>query len=326
VTIECEDTCFFSIIVPVYNVQDYLEECIKSVLYQTFTDFELILVDDGSEDRSGDICDKYAQQDPRVRVLYQSNGGASSARNNGLKIARGNYILFLDSDDFYPERDFLEGIACAAQDKDVVFFNYARYKGKLYPVLIGYPEQLDGDSGTLLVKLVERNAFTSSPCLKAVKREVLIENQIDFEEGTSGEDIEWNAKLMLAAKQFAIAPNCIYAYRIREESITQNITPDYVAMLTRIVRRLAVNLQKGEGNLAKAYNSYVAFQYCTILINARLCRPQLPREKWEEIRQLSWLLQHDTNRIVKLIRMVHSVLGLKITSWLLLVYFKLFCS
>ena len=96
-------------------------------------------------------------------------------------------------------------------------------------------------------------------------------------------------------------------------------------MLLRIVGRLASALESGDDDLSKAYNSYVAFQYCTILINARLCKPQLSREKWEEIRQLSWLLQHDANRIVKLIRIVHDILGLKITSWLLLIYFKLFC-
>lgn len=89
-----------SIIVPVYNVEKYLKRCIDSILKQTFTDFELILVDDGSTDASGILCDKCAEQDRRIRVLHKKNGGASSARNCGLDIAAGEYIAFVDSDDW----------------------------------------------------------------------------------------------------------------------------------------------------------------------------------------------------------------------------------
>lgn len=89
-----------SIIVPVYNVEDYIEKCIKSILNQVFTEFELILVDDGSTDNSGNICDKYAEKDNRIIVIHKENGGISSARNIGLNIAKGEYIAFVDSDDY----------------------------------------------------------------------------------------------------------------------------------------------------------------------------------------------------------------------------------
>lgn len=88
-----------SIIVPIYNVEAYLPRCIDSILAQTFTDFELILVDDGSPDRCGQLCDAYARQDPRIRVIHKKNGGLSDARNAGLDIATGRYIGFIDSDD-----------------------------------------------------------------------------------------------------------------------------------------------------------------------------------------------------------------------------------
>lgn len=321
-----ESSVFFSIIVPVYNVQDYLCQCVDSVLRQTFSSFELILVDDGSKDRSGILCDAYAKKDSRVLAVHQPNGGASAARNNGLKYASGSYILFLDSDDFYPESSFLWELSEKAQNKDIICFNYARFSDHLHPVLLNFPEVKTAESEGVLLELVKRNAFTSSPCLKAVKRSLLLENRIFFEEGTSGEDIEWNAKLMLAAQSVALAPDCVYAYRIRQSSITQNISSGYVDMLLRIVRRLAENLQEGEVDLARAYNSYVAFQYCTILINARLCKPRLTREKMGQIRELSWLLQYDANRIVKLVHRVYRILGFEITSWLLLIYFKLFCN
>lgn len=89
-----------SIIVPVYKVEKYLDTCVRSILAQTFTDFELILVDDGSPDGCGALCDAYAKEDPRVSVLHKKNGGLSSARNVGIEAAGGKYIGFVDSDDY----------------------------------------------------------------------------------------------------------------------------------------------------------------------------------------------------------------------------------
>ena len=97
----------FSIIVPVYNVENYLTECIESILIQTYRDFELILIDDGSTDNSPEICDKYSEKDSRIRVIHKTNGGVSSARNVGLDIALGKYILFIDSDDGFSREDAL---------------------------------------------------------------------------------------------------------------------------------------------------------------------------------------------------------------------------
>ena len=91
-----------SVIVPVFNTEKYISECIDSILAQTFTDWELILVDDGSKDNSGKICDEYATKDSRVRVLHQPNGGVTSARSNGVKNAKGEWITFVDADDTLP--------------------------------------------------------------------------------------------------------------------------------------------------------------------------------------------------------------------------------
>ena len=96
----------FSIIIPVYNVENELARCIDSIINQTFGNFELILVDDGSPDNSGSICDEYAKNDSRVQVIHKANGGVSSARNTGLKIAKGEYIWFVDSDDYVETNSF----------------------------------------------------------------------------------------------------------------------------------------------------------------------------------------------------------------------------
>lgn len=104
-----------SVIVPVYNVQDYLDECIESIIKQTYCDFELLLIDDGSRDNCPNICDKWAQNDLRIRVIHKENGGLSDARNVGLDCAKGEYISFIDSDDFV-ELNYLEKLYKALQD------------------------------------------------------------------------------------------------------------------------------------------------------------------------------------------------------------------
>ena len=118
-----------SIIVPVYNTEKYLDQCIQSILSQTYTDFELLLIDDGSTDSSGVICDRYAEQDSRVRVFHKPNGGVSSARNIGLDNTKGEWITFLDSDDWIAPSMLDEVYKTAmVNDADMVFvdinYNY----------------------------------------------------------------------------------------------------------------------------------------------------------------------------------------------------------
>lgn len=316
---------FFSIVVPVYNVQDYLEECVQSVLRQDFGDFELILVDDGSTDRSGALCDALALRDGRIRVLHQQNRGLSGARNHGTQLARGKYVLFLDSDDFYPQTNFLQEIWEKSKDADVVCFNYARYTDRLLPAMLDFPED-NSNPEELRLELVRRNGYISSACVKAVKRELLIHNAITFEEGVLSEDIEWSAKLLKTARSLALAPNCIYAYRVRAGSISHSVSQKHVDMQLRILKKLIAEPAEGSEAQQDAYNGYVAFQYCTILINMRLSKPPVSRETKQQIRELRWLLRYDANRIVKLISRVYRVLGFTLTSWLLLIYFKLFCK
>ena len=128
-----------SIIVPVYNVEEYLPRCIDSILSQTFTNFELILVDDGSRDRSGVICDEYAQKDSRVKVVHKKNGGQSSARNVGLYCAKGTYIAFVDSDDYISEDCYEANMKILLKDKTIDILEFPIYieenqSIKLFPI------------------------------------------------------------------------------------------------------------------------------------------------------------------------------------------------
>ena len=120
-----------SVIVPIYKVEEYLGRCVDSLLQQSFGDFEIILVDDGSPDGCGAICDAYASQDPRVRAVHKSNGGLSSARNAGLHVARGDVIAFVDSDDWVSP-DFLEAmyVAMEREGADIVECGVVKTSGE----------------------------------------------------------------------------------------------------------------------------------------------------------------------------------------------------
>jgi len=127
-----KDMTFFSIIVPVYKVEQYLGNCVESILSQTWHDYELILVDDGSPDKCGEICEEYAKKDDRVKVVHKKNGGLSSARNAGLDVCAGTYIIFIDSDDFWDDNSALENIHAnlTETDADLLIFPAKRYYEK----------------------------------------------------------------------------------------------------------------------------------------------------------------------------------------------------
>lgn len=145
-----------SVIVPVYNVEPYLEEAIESVIHQTYTDLEIILVDDGSTDDSGKICDRYQKKDSRIKVVHQENRGLSAARNAGLDICKGEMIAFLDSDDAFCT-DMLQKMSDAMLESgaDIVECNYAEYKG----VHSMNPQKIRKKRNTSLRKRTE-GAFT----------------------------------------------------------------------------------------------------------------------------------------------------------------------
>ncbi len=145
-----------SIIVPVYNTEKYLPKCIESILAQTYTDYELILVDDGSSDRCPGICDEYADKNSRIRVIHKENGGQSSARNSGLSIAKGKFVMFMDSDDYYAQDHALQKLVQqqSEQDADLVCFSYSKEdaNGHFSEVKInkGYYEDSSFESAMLL--------------------------------------------------------------------------------------------------------------------------------------------------------------------------------
>ena len=214
-----------SIIIPIYNVAAYLPQTIESVLQQTFRDFELILVNNGSTDGSAEICDGYAKQDTRVRVIHQKNTGVSAARNAGVAAARGEYIGFTDSDDII-ETDMYQVLLELAQryGAQVVQCQHDRASGLNGSNRSTEPEVMDGSAFVRRLFTKTGGVYTNqvSLCTKIFKRELF--DGIIFPVGQVYEDEQETYKLCLKAKTLVETPDILYHYIKRENSIITGIS------------------------------------------------------------------------------------------------------
>lgn len=306
-----------SVIVPVYNVEKYLDDCVKSIVNQTYTDLEILLIDDGSSDNSPKICDEWAEKDRRIRVIHKKNGGLSDARNTGLRLCLGQWVLFIDSDDYYESSETIYNLVnCAAKyNSDIVCMNYKRF----YESSNSYSKALCSlrDSKNDIDSVVKNNIYTSSVCLKLMNSNILKSTNLCFETGVYSEDIEFSAQLLKMTKKISFCPNAVYIYRLRDNSITTSIGKKNISDIYNIVKRLSEDTTG-----YKHYWNYTSFQYCTLLINMNFA--ELDRETKKAIYSLDWLLKyHDINQI-KLIYLVKSMLGIALTSKLLFFYFNHF--
>lgn len=219
----------YSVIIPVYKVEKYLDRCVQSVLAQTYRNIEIILVDDGSPDNCPILCDEWVKKDNRISVIHKSNGGLSSARNVGLQRANGEYIVFLDSDDWWCDNTALERISNKIEEcnADVIFFASKKY----YSLKDKYLESVTAHnclSSLPFIRIEDamRNSlFLACAWDKVIRRSVLKDNKIEFIEHQLSEDIEWCCKLLQLDLKYACISGIVHVYRQQNAtSITSNIT------------------------------------------------------------------------------------------------------
>jgi len=211
-----------SIIVPVYNTERYLHRCIDSILSQTFLDFELLLIDDGSRDCSGKICDFYSQNDSRIKVFHKRNNGVSSARNFGIKQSSGDYITFIDSDD-YVSSDYLDKlIDCRKHCQLSVSGCYLVSDGVDTDCQFGIPGVYNLNE---FVSTLDSNldiAPFRSPWAKLFMSEIIKSNKIFFDEDmTIGEDTCFFFSYLLLCNNISISNSCTYYWRVPENDISK---------------------------------------------------------------------------------------------------------
>ena len=217
-----------SVIVPVYNAEKYLAQCVDSILAQTFHDIEVILVDDGSTDSSPALCDAYAEKDSRVKVIHKANGRAASARNAGMKIAQGNYIAFVDSDDWIAPEMYEKMLGTNA---DVVLCDYVRFQGEQeFPftqpnIREGFydKEQLRAEVYPHLVMDGLEYPITISNWALLIRKEIIVKNRLSYREDIHiSEDAPFGSEVLYCASSFAyLKGQRFYHYRITEGSASK---------------------------------------------------------------------------------------------------------
>lgn len=214
-----------SVIVPVYNTKPYLEKCVKSIQNQTLRKLEILLVDDGSTDGSGELCDQLAKEDARIRVLHKPNGGSSSARNLGIKEAKGAYLGFIDSDDFI-EPDMYESLYQAIQQYEVKIAQISRdeidEKGQKMPDVCTPPKEITVSSAEAFLEELLLHRGDCSFCTKLIAREVL-EGKA-FPEGKLNEDFFLLMQVLEEISGIVILPKQAYHvfYRIGSNTRKEN--------------------------------------------------------------------------------------------------------
>ena len=322
----------FSIIVPVYKVEQYLPQCVDSILSQTFRDFELILVDDGSPDNCGTICDRYASEDARIRVIHKENGGSSSARNCGMRAACGEYLLFLDSDDYWDSADALDLILSAFTDNraDVVLLKHRKLDMKTSALSSGdipgsneeiaqlpYPQQLE--------ICVSMQLFDTCAWNKAFRRSLMETTDLFFEQGIIGEDIDWAARLALATKKLAIVDKPAHVYRKgRPGAITNSLKlknlVDTKGSIERCLDYIAG--QSHDEVFMNAYYSYVAYRYVIWMAEGNAVDDNGKECLIGEMKKKYWLLAYDLSPKVKIIKYLYKMLGYDKTAAILGMFLK----
>ena len=223
-----------SVIIPVYNVEEYLSECIDSVVKQTLQDIEIILIDDGSTDGSGEICDKYAEKNNNILVVHQENRGLSCVRNRGIEIASGEYVQFLDSDDYITEN------ACE------VLYNAAKKYGTdvIRGDLVGYQRKTEVDNKPLKVTeylkcALDYKFYDIITVLDLVKRETLLRRKIKFIEGCSYEDQQYMMNFLSDENSTIVKiSHPFYFYRMRPGSITKSVHEKKVLEFLKILAEM----------------------------------------------------------------------------------------
>ena len=319
-----------SIIIPVYNVEDYLRQCVDSIISQGFKNKEIILVNDGSKDNSPKICDEYAEKYDYIKVIHKANGGLSDARNAGLKEAKNDYILFIDSDDFIAE-DSLEKIADVANESyaDVIMLEAKKFFPDGSSESIG-----DGIRSDMvrnlpyeqaLINISQCPKFPGSACTKLIKRELFLQNEsLKFQKGLLSEDLDWSLKLYCTAKSVDYCDTDYYYYRQnRTGSITNTISTKNISDLLYIIEKWTEKADELSPFKKKFVLSSLAYEYPIILSLYGGLKKEEKKEFYAKIKKFKWLLNHKKGARYSIVKLIMNVMGINFTAYILNTYLKL---
>ncbi len=279
-----------SIIVPVYNVERYLEECVESLRNQTLQDIEIILVDDESPDNCPTMCDHYAQIDERIKVVHKNNEGLGFARNSGIELATGEYVAFTDSDDWEsPETYEIVSRIADEEGGDVVYYSFAdRLASTMGNKCFEGKEQINELQLSMVANspesVLDRDIPVSS-CLGLYRRNLLVDNNVKFhsERDLISEDLIFNIDVLLTANKVIVTNHHFYFYRVTTSSLTQTVRLDRFKKDKQFYIYLTSYLQDlgfGREGWLRSTRLFIGYSRSAIL---QMCKSQLPyneKRKW----------------------------------------------
>lgn len=309
---------FFSIIVPIYNVQQYLEQCVNSVLQQTCNDYELILIDDGSTDKSGTICDEYSKISENIRVIHKSNGGLSDARNVGIDNACGDYVIFIDSDDYLVDLKLLEKAKEYLLNKELDVLLFEKQKFIDGDIIDYFYNEKSIVEDIDVKKAVEENLLFTSAWCKIIKRNLFNDNNLNFEINKYSEDMNWCARLLIIAKKYGIIRSKAYAYRQRKGSISKSITEKHIKDIeANIESCLLYNINSLDNNLKDSYYVLLARNFSAYLIALATSSNCIKEDHYDFIIRKKNILKYSNRNREKLINYFLQIFGIKTTLFFL---------
>ncbi len=323
----------FSIIIPIYKVEKYLEQCINSVLNQSFVDYELILVDDGSPDLCGKICDDFAKNDNRIKVIHKKNNGLSSARNDGLRISNGDYIVFLDGDDAMCEDSFqkMSSLIEEYSYPDIIIGNIIHWSINNNEIIVDNSKYMSKQGNMNILEINQLYAKDSVQLpwrayQSIYRKNFLIENNLFFDEDLVGaEDCDYYLKVIQKLKTYTITDTAFVKYRINREGSIIN-TPSYNSVIGQLK------------TFANAYNSanifpdeklmktYFANRFTNIIILVNLLNSSYERKICYDFIKTNKFILKFTSNTSKFVfaKAIWKLLGLRKGSNLLLKLKKYF--
>ncbi|WP_026669964.1 glycosyltransferase family 2 protein [Butyrivibrio sp. AE3006] len=295
---------FFSLILPVYNIKDYIRRSVDSILKQDFDDYEMILVDDGSTDGCAEICDELETTDSRISVIHKENGGLSSARNAGVNVATGKYIFFIDPDDWIEQGALSLLHRCLCEFPcDVLKFNYiSRPDGEIWKSSIPVGQYDANDISSFIVKeaLINTGQVNFSAWSHIYNLEFLNKNEIRFvsEREIASEDYLYNFQVYLTAQSMKVIDNALYDYDFRDGSLSRRyryeIFEQYEALNSKMVN-FAKKKNKYSDLENELYDSYIGKTFYVVIKNECTVNNTHPRS--EALRKIKGVLNHNKLRI-----------------------------
>lgn len=312
-----------SCIIPVYKVEAYLRQCVESLTHQTYRDIEIILVDDGSPDGSPQLCDILASEDSRIKVIHKENGGLSDARNTGLLAATGEYVVFVDGDDFWLDNNAMQQLVDVVKPElDFIGYNCSYYypDSETYSAWVAYDEVLEKptDKNTAMRTLVKSGTFPMSACLKLMKRSFLMDNKLFFKKGQIAEDIPWFINMLNVTNKCCFVNQYVYAYRQNVVGSISNTRgrKSFDHLFDIFKTELSLIDSRSFSEEAKnALKSFLAYEYCILLTYK-----DIDKEAKRELLNYKDILTYDLNPKVKKASRIYKTFGISATTFALNVY------